>query len=76
VTKFSGLAVFPVLVLLSLGVAWGPWDMALDLRGSALRGRLCVGRAERLAAMVLVAVYMSLVALGVIWTSYGLTRRL
>ncbi len=67
-TKFSGLMVGPVLLVLGAVVAWGDGGLESSLRGPA-RPVEGVGRRVRLLLVLLVGI--AGLALFVVWASYG-----
>jgi hypothetical protein len=67
-TKFSGVALLPILLLLAVVVALRPEPLVVEI---GRRRREIRGRGDRLALMGAVLVAMAPIALLVVWASYG-----
>jgi len=72
-TKFSALVLAPILVTLAAVVALSREPLALELRG--LRSRTLASRGAKLLATGFSLVAIAVVALTVLWASYGFRSR-
>lgn len=73
-TKFSAVLLLPILVSLALVAVYAPAPMTLAPPGRP--ARMLAGRVPRLAAMAAVLAAAGLLALAVVWASYGFRSRL